>query len=432
MVSATDSAKKPRARWAWVGFALLTTVGDLGCAQLRSYRENDRPAFGTEPLSTDPWAKDRSTTGDLYADRFSQGRKPGRPSIARNASDSTPELLPPESRGERDAEEVLSASHDERKPASSGAPGRDPDPRIALLAPVALPSLDESNPALASRRTEPDPLEILTAPSPADEARAPRRSTPPELVAVPIPAATPPTPSLATILAESRGRLNALTSYQVKMTRQERVGGTLNPPEDVILSIRRNPKAVRLEWPTGQNKGREVIYSAVANGGLMHVNMGATLVPMPRLSLPPDSPLATRNSRHPITEAGFDTILQGMETALRAQRSNDPSLGQIRYEGLEKPEELDRPGHKVVRVTPTNETWVVYLDPETRLPAQVEATAGNGDLLERFVFRDPAFDLPVLARAESFDPDSRWGPAKGLLGRFARAGAGSTKETEAR
>ena len=42
-----------------------------------------------------------------------------------------------------------------------------------------------------------------------------------------------------------------------------------------------------LEWPNGPHKRREVLYSASENGGLMHVNMADSLLPVPRLSLPP-------------------------------------------------------------------------------------------------------------------------------------------------
>jgi hypothetical protein len=239
-------------------------------------------------------------------------------------------------------------------------------------------------------------------------------------------------PALVTLLSKSRNRLDGLTSYQVKMTHQERISGVLNPPEEVILSIRRNPKAVRLEWPTGAHKGREVLYAADAKGGMMHVQMGNSTIPVPRLSMAPDSPLAARDSRHPITEAGFDTVVGNMEEALLAQQSGDPSLGAIRYAGMERPSGLDKPCHKVVRVTPSNETWVVYLDPESNLPVFVEATAGNGEVLERHSFRDPSFDLPELASAEAFDPDARWGPPKGFLQRLARAGSAGPKPTEPR
>ena len=65
-------------------------------------------------------------------------------------------------------------------------------------------------------------------------------------------------------------------------------------------SPNRNPP-IRLEWREGPHKGREVIYAAGQNAGLMHINMADSLVPVPRMSLAPDSPMVTRTSRHPIT-----------------------------------------------------------------------------------------------------------------------------------
>ncbi len=39
------------------------------------------------------------------------------------------------------------------------------------------------------------------------------------------------------------------------MQRRERVGGSVLPEEEILLSIRRKPKAVRLEWMNGSSKG---------------------------------------------------------------------------------------------------------------------------------------------------------------------------------
>jgi hypothetical protein len=216
------------------------------------------------------------------------------------------------------------------------------------------------------------------------------------------------------------------------MNHQERVGATLNPAEDIVVSVRRSPKAVRLEWPSGPHKGRDVLYSDGPDGGkgMMHVQVAGS--PLPRMSMAPDSPLATMNSRHPITEAGFDTIIQNMELALEKQRAGDSSLGKIRLAGQERPEGMDKACYKVVRVTPSQETWVVYLDPTTNLPMLVEATAANGDRLERYAYGDPTFNPTDLAAADAFDPDARWGPAKGLFQRLARGGSAARNETEIR
>jgi Protein of unknown function (DUF1571) len=310
---------------------------------------------------------------------------------------------------------------------SDSAPPATKAPRGDLYAQLATKQSTEVSPnekvaSLPSQAAEPPRIALQP---PVSQPRAID-------VAKPTSAPAPATPPLGMILAESRLAVDALTSYRVKMTHQERVGDTLNPVEDVVLNIRRNPNAVRLEWPTGPNHGREVIYAADANKGLMHVKMPESVVPLPRLSMPPDSPLAMRNSRHPINEAGFDTILENLELSYQGNLRADRARGLIRYEGLEVPEGLSQPCHKLVRVTPTNETWTVYLDPQTHLPASVQAVSGQGELLERFTFRDPILNLPELAKADAFDPDARWGPSKGFFSRLAGATTAADSTTRTR
>jgi hypothetical protein len=212
-----------------------------------------------------------------------------------------------------------------------------------------------------------------------------------------------------------------LTSYQVEINRQERVGDVLQEPEDVVLSIRRNPKAVRLEWRNGSHKGREVLFSEKETNGLMRINMADSPIPIPPLALPPDSPLVLRNSRHPITEAGFETIITNLRSTIEENKGGNRSRGQITYGGSEQPEQLDHSCHKIVRVTATGETWQVFIDPNSLLPVMVQANASGGYLLERYFFRNVHPDPPELASADAFDPNRRWAEAKGLLSRLAEA-----------
>ena len=67
-----------------------------------------------------------------------------------------------------------------------------------------------------------------------------------------------------------------------------------------------------------------------------------------------------------------------------------------------------------MRTTPSGETWALYIDPESQLPVLVQAVDAKGELLERYVFRNPRYDLPELAQADAFDPNLRWGPAQGI------------------
>jgi hypothetical protein len=302
---------------------------------------------------------------------------------------------------------------------------------------------------LSRRKGRPD-RPVSVALQPPAEAAPPVAAAPPgsspasgrdataagALAAAAGPAATPPADpaapaaddalgEIAARVSSARAGLDAIGTYQVRLTRRERIGEVLQPAEDVLLSVRRRPKAVRLEWADGPHKGREVLYSAGENGGLMHVKMSNAL--LPPLALAPDSPLALRTSRHPITEAGFDTILTGLEAALERSRAGDATEGLLTDGGPETPEELGRPCRKIVRKKPDGETWTVYLDDETHLPALVRSTAADGALLETYLFRDLRTEVPELASAAAFDPVQRWGRAGGLWNRLARSAGSDPK-----
>ena len=253
-----------------------------------------------------------------------------------------------------------------------------------------------------------------------DAARLIAVSRKPEIPA-PQPAAATVAPTTR-VVTEARSALDTMTSYQLSLKRQERVGGELLPAEDLIMSIHRRPKAARLTWADGPHRGREVLYRSDEPGGLMHVNMADSKIPIPRLALAPDSPLVMKNSRHPITEAGLDPIIASMEEADRA--------GSLVDLGMETPAPLDYPHRGILRKTAEGDVWRAYFDPVNHLPALVECQAGNGDLLERYQFQDIQPDPPELATMAAFDPEARWGPPRGLFGRMsARAGDPSTAPT---
>ena len=228
------------------------------------------------------------------------------------------------------------------------------------------------------------------------------------------------------MLGDAKSRLEALSAYQVDITRVERVGGQLQAEEDAILSIRRKPKAVRLEWANGPSKGREVIYSSALNDRMMYVNMANSSLPIPRMTIPVDSPLVLRNSRHPITEAGFDTILDGLSRSLDPRR-RARTEGKLVYKGVERPKGLDQPCHLLERKTPAGETWQVYLDRQTLLPAVVAAVPDRRRRADRALhLSQRAAEPSDLASADAFDPDKRWGESKGWLSRLARNAGAAT------
>ena len=408
-----DSARIPQGRRKCLRFALVAVmIAETGCAKLNVFHKPNGPAFGTETVEYSDSAQAVPGTGDLYA------------SLMKKSRDAEPA---------KRLEESPRMLADGSRPPGDIARGTEPklvtstQPAVALQPPVSLSALPtEPSPKAVARHVEPiTPVRLNGTLTPAK----------PEWAATPAPASNsttspPKDAALGTILAASRKAVDALSSYQVAMTHQERVGTILNPAEDVVMSIRRKPKAVRLEWPDGPNKGREVIYAADKANGQMQIKMANPLVP--RLAMAPDSPLATRNSRHPITEAGFDTIIEGMEKAFAAQSKGDGRLGAMKYAGLQTPPGGSKPCQRIVRVSPTKETWEVYIDPTTHLPAYVVAKAANGDLLERHVFGKATLNPPALASAAAFDANARWGESTGLLSRLAGAAAAPEKETRTR
>ena len=156
----------------------------------------------------------------------------------------------------------------------------------------------------------------------------------------------------------------------------------------------------------------------------MHVKMANRA--LPRLTLPPDSPLVMKNSRHPVTEAGLDSIVEGLENAMR--KGDEASAG-IAYAGLEAAEGLDQPHHCLTQSSPTGDRWRIYLDPKTHLPSLVQATDANGDLLERYLFHDVRPNLAELSSNDAFDANARWGQPGGLFGRIARGDANEPSTT---
>jgi hypothetical protein len=382
MGAAMDRARKqPRRRlagWMLVGLGLLAT----GCANMQARRESRQmvtpPMLGRRADSASRAALAR--TGPAPADPVAARLTP-RVAEAGLLADAPP----------------VERSAPQQVVTRSTAPPRD---AVLPAAPIAV----ATSPAVAE---------------PAELAPLPPLQEPPAEPARPQAKAQNDLDQIRSLVREARTQLAPLRNYSVRMTRQERVGDQLQPEETVLLSIRREPRAVRLEWTEGENAGREVLYAAAPNGGMMHIRMANPL--LPRMSLPPDSPLALRNSRHPITEAGLDAVLEQLEATVTRHESGQAPGERLTYEGLRTPVPGGPPCHTIQRVMADGEVWIVALDAQTYLPLLVQDKAPDGSLLERYVFRDAKTDLPELMADTAFDPDARWGASRGILGRLAGA-----------
>lgn len=202
---------------------------------------------------------------------------------------------------------------------------------------------------------------------------------------------------------------------------QEQMNGKLLPPDNFTLSKRREPFAVLMQWSDGKDAGREVMFSPVDTKGMIQIRMPKGLIP--RISMAPDSLLVRSKSRHPITEAGADSVVERLTETLNLHKSNHQNAGQLQAERLNDTRlgPIDRVTHRTFQ----GELWVVDLDATTGLPLTIHATDAQGQLLEHYEFRGYQLNQNELMTAGAFDPDARWGQ-QNLLGKFARGNSDRT------
>jgi len=440
MIKAIDCVDRPsRLLVAIVGMSL--GVLDLGCAGMSGLRSvgTERPSFlGFRNSSQAP---SPTPSNDLYAQNMhagdtkpdskakptelAAGRREGgtesstRPSAelttVMDLDESSPESAPTvQSGGEKTIRVTLGRPEPLRTPAQ---------PATATGELASKPSSSRWNTEAAKRNGEIEnvrpPLQVAGEAT-RETATAPLANNPPRKAEVIDPKA---------ILAQAEARLNRMNTYQVKISRIERVGGQLQPEEDILLSIQHDPKAVRLEWADGPNKGREVIYSSTLDPQMIFVHVPSSPIPIPTMKIAVDSPMVMRNSRHAITEAGFDTIIENLRKSRGTATKDQPARDSLDYKGIETPPGLDAPSHHFVRKTPSGETWNVYLDSRTMLPRLVSAEDSRGELVERYIYREVRENPADLKTASAFVPDQRWGESNGLLSRLARAAAGPSQPT---
>jgi hypothetical protein len=422
----------------WLMPAMVTSLGlglsvlATGCSSLSGFRSvgAERPSLlsfwerpaGTPTPENDPYVLSLRAGQARAAELAKQNKE--------SASGSEDNRLDDETKLADGSDSVRSRRRDSKESLAR----RDDTIRVSLGRPEPLPGVGfalASTERPASTAAASSPWKADPKKEPVSESVAELSDTvAPDEIREPEPTRSAEAPRSArsedwkTILTRAEAKLGALQTYQMRVSRLERVGGQIQPEEEILLSIRRAPKAVRLEWASGPSKGREVIYSNVLDPRMIFVHMPPTAIPLPVMKIPVDSPLVMRNSRHAITEAGLDTIVENLRKSERGSVTPS-SAGVVSYKGTEKPAGLDRTCHHFVRVTSSGETWNVYLDERSLLPSMVVAHDKRGAMIERYVYREIHEDPADLAVASAFEPDQRWGESKGLLGRLARAAAGN-------
>ncbi len=217
---------------------------------------------------------------------------------------------------------------------------------------------------------------------------------------------------LLNVMLAVQARLEAQPGYTVTFKKSERIDGQLQPEQTLEMKIRHKPFGLYLKF-LKPDAGKEVVYheghydnDLIAHGGKL------TRLFLPRLKVPPDSPLALKGNRHPVTEAGLLNLTRKL-VRFRMLDLNDVDAGTV----LDRVTEPD--GKTYLRsvhthphntgVRPFSYVEILY-DPETRIPVrftgydwpQSDSESGERILGEQYCYE--ALNLEANLTDLDFDP----------------------------
>lgn len=199
--------------------------------------------------------------------------------------------------------------------------------------------------------------------------------------------------------------------YTATFHKQERVKDRLLPRETMELKFRK-PFAAYLKWTSGKKEGQEVIFVRGWNDGKIRAHQGR--FPDITVDLEPESSLAMRGNRHPITDLGIGNTIDfiGRDARLAAARPADNveafDLGESTLHGVRV---------RCIETFAPVKRWSLYYahharicyDVKRDLPVRVSVWDEAGELLEDYTFANLKID-PGLTDVD-FSPDN---PAYGF------------------
>ncbi|MDP1561578.1 MAG: DUF1571 domain-containing protein [Pirellulaceae bacterium] len=215
----------------------------------------------------------------------------------------------------------------------------------------------------------------------------------------------------------------SLRDYSATLERQERVDEQLLPAETITLKIRQGLSAeenagnvvargiyTRHEAPKSL-RGQEAIFVAGENDGNIVAHTTGVLN-LRRFYLPPTGFLAMRGSRYPMTEAGFEVLIQRMLERGQRDREFGPCEVRVDRQALVN----GRACTMFEIVHPKKEGPYdfhiarIAIDDQLNLPIHYESyqwpaePGGRPELLERYTYTNIQIN-PGLP-AETFSPDN--------------------------
>lgn len=209
-------------------------------------------------------------------------------------------------------------------------------------------------------------------------------------------------------------KLDQIQDYSCVMHKRERIDGTLSEPEAMFVKVRHQPYSVYVYFLSPPDvKGQEAIYVQGKNdGNIVAHPVGFKKKIVGTVSLKPDSMLAMKGNRYPMTELGIKRLTE----RLIEVGEHDCQFGEceVTVKPGAKINRRDCTCIEVVHPVPRREFLFhlakIYVDSEYNLPTRYEAfewpqeAGGSPVLTEEYTYTRLKFNNGFTDR--DFDPEN--------------------------
>jgi hypothetical protein len=204
-----------------------------------------------------------------------------------------------------------------------------------------------------------------------------------------------PTGDVVTFLEKciQRYEQQGIQGYSVTLHKQERIGGKLQPSEEIESYYREKPYSVFMHWLRGQRKAECSLYVEGENGGKMLAKpAGIAGVFVKVVERDVDGEDARQSGRYTMKEFGLKAAIE--KTYRDWKAAKDKGALRVQYLGVRKIKEVGDRLCYVLRRTCTEpeednvSEVTVYIDKENGLQVGSVLKDANGKLIGEYMFHD--------------------------------------------
>jgi len=203
-------------------------------------------------------------------------------------------------------------------------------------------------------------------------------------------------------LQETEKSLSKIDNYTAVFHRIERVNGKLIPEETTFLKFKQ-PFKVYMRW-INPLKGQESLYVEGTNSNRVKAH-GTGYTKLIAVNLNPTGAMAMENSRHPITEAGLENLVNKIGSNLR----RGLRAGEFTSKDHGEQTVYSRKTRELEGVLPKDPSkgyycyrCIVNLDVETQMPIQTRIFDWEDQLVECYGYEN--LNLNPGLSDKDFDP----------------------------